>query len=490
MPIAPQITNTPVDITSADFAITAVSYTSSTATYTAAGHTFSAGDTVIVSGIVPAGYSGTFTVSSVVAGTSFTCANTTNAAVTTATGDAFSANATDFTYADVQQVYSADITDVNGVSAAAAAAQAAATAAASAATAAQTTADGKNTIYRQSSTPTGGTYKAGDLWFNTSLDNQISRYDGSSWISTLVGTNALANFSANKITSGTIDASVINVSNINAGNISTGYLAASRIATASLDASVLNAGTINSSVVYAGTINASQINAGTLTGFTIQTSAGASAVTLSGSTNSIDFKSSSSTVGHLVPLNIGGSTYGVIMHYGATADGSGGTYPQVYVGSSNASIYASSTVGIGVSTSLGTTVTGQLTVTGNLQVQSMSASAYTPVYWNSSNNRFYATTSSARYKDNIVTIPAADYLSAVLKLEPVTFTYKAEYTDDTSRVNFGLIAESVAQIPELDILVNKNNHCEPDSVLFDRLAVFLIPALKQLNDRVIKLEGK
>ncbi len=89
-------------------------------------------------------------------------------------------------------------------------------AAQSAATAAQTTADGKNKIYRQGTTPTG-TFSVGDLWFNTSNDNSISRWDGSTWVANTLGNNALASISANKITAGTIDASVITVSNINAG---------------------------------------------------------------------------------------------------------------------------------------------------------------------------------------------------------------------------------------------------------------------------------
>jgi len=49
-------------------------------------------------------------------------------------------------------------------------------AAANAATAAQNSADGKNTIYRQTTVPTGGTYVAGDTWFDTDGDNAIYRY--------------------------------------------------------------------------------------------------------------------------------------------------------------------------------------------------------------------------------------------------------------------------------------------------------------------------
>lgn len=149
-------------------------------------------------------------------------------------------------------------------------AQAAAASAQSAAVAAQTTADGKNKIYRQGTTPTGS-FAVGDLWFDTSSDNAMSRWDGSSWVSTTLGTNALANFSANKITSGTIDASVVNVSNINAGNISTGTLASARIAAASITGSQIAANTITASNITSGTITASQIASGTITSTQIAT---------------------------------------------------------------------------------------------------------------------------------------------------------------------------------------------------------------------------
>jgi hypothetical protein len=139
-----------------------------------------------------------------------------------------------------------------------------------AAIAAQSTADGKNKIYRQGTTPTG-TFSVGDVWFNTSSDNAISRWDGSSWVATVLGDNALVSISANKITAGTIDASRITVSNLDAGNISTGYLSADRIASNTITAAKIAAGTItaneiSSQYVYAGTIDAGKISAGTITG--------------------------------------------------------------------------------------------------------------------------------------------------------------------------------------------------------------------------------
>jgi hypothetical protein len=98
---------------------------------------------------------------------------------------------------------------------------------------AQASADGKNTIYRQDSQPSGGTYVTGDVWFDTDDDNKIYRYSSatSTWVGFTLGNNALASISANKITAGTIDASVITVSNLDAGNITTGTLTGRTIRT-------------------------------------------------------------------------------------------------------------------------------------------------------------------------------------------------------------------------------------------------------------------
>ena len=90
---------------------------------------------------------------------------------------------------------------------------------------AQATADGKNTIFRQTTAPTGATYASGDIWFDTDDNNKIYRFNGTNWSEAVqLGGNALANVNANTITAGTIDANVITVSNINAGNIASGTL--------------------------------------------------------------------------------------------------------------------------------------------------------------------------------------------------------------------------------------------------------------------------
>jgi len=149
-------------------------------------------------------------------------------------------------------------------SAAAASATAAAAAAAAAATAAQTTADGKNKIYRQTTMPTTGPFTEGDLWFDTDDDNKFYRYTSGAFSAFSLGNNAIADLSATKLTAGTIDASVITVSNLNAGNISTGVLNADRIQAASITGAKLVAGTIEAVSIAAGTITGAKLAVGTI----------------------------------------------------------------------------------------------------------------------------------------------------------------------------------------------------------------------------------
>jgi hypothetical protein len=88
----------------------------------------------------------------------------------------------------------------------------------------QTTADGKNSIYRQTTQPTGGSYVEGDLWFDTDDGNKFYRYTSGVWTGFTLGNSALASISANKITAGSLDASVIVTSNLDAGKITAGAL--------------------------------------------------------------------------------------------------------------------------------------------------------------------------------------------------------------------------------------------------------------------------
>jgi len=202
-------------------------------------------------------------------------------------------------------------------------------AAASAASAAQSTADGKNKIYRQASQPTGGTYVAGDIWFDDDDNNKMYRYSGSAWVAVQLGGNALANINANSITSGTIDASTITVSNLNAGNISTGTLAAARIAANSLDVSVLQAGTLRAGTIYTGDIVASQITSGTITGRTLRTATSGRRVEIDATNNALSFYNAAGTaLGHIRPAD---DYSGVIISSGGSATSSfaSSSYPKM-----------------------------------------------------------------------------------------------------------------------------------------------------------------
>ena len=400
----------------------------------------------------------------------------------------------------------------------AAAAVTAAAAAAAAATAAQTTADGKNKIYRQGTTPTG-TFSVGDLWFDTSNDNRISRWDGSSWVQYGLGNLAIANLDAGKITTGylaadriqaaSLDASVLVAGSITAvqitagtitgAKIAAGTITASNIAVATITADQIAGGTITAAEIAADTITAAEIaagsitvdrlTAGTLTAFTLRTSSGARRVTVSASTNSISFTESSSTVGHIGPA----STAGIVMHYGSTFDPNVTTYPNAYVSSGDARIAYSSSKYVQVSTT-GVVMNGNVYTLDAFYNQDASTSA------NAANTRMdtdgrtrRSTASSARFKEDIVDLSTVADLnpSGLLSLPIRAFKFKSDYLDATDNRSGvlvpGLIAEEVAE--HYPIAADRG----ADGLVENWNERFVIPGMlaliQDLNTRIKTLEG-
>ena len=539
MPLCPQVTNTPIDALPTTFAITAVTYTPTTANYAAAGMTFLVGDTVTVSDLAPDGYNGTFTITAVVASTSFTVSNTTNAAVTTGTGTAYQA-AAGFTLADSIVIYPTDSSDLAVISTSAIGAQTTAdgkntiftqsttptakaigdmwintgngnqlltwngtawvsvvdtsiAGANAAAVAAQTTANGKNQVFRQGTAPSSGMV-AGDLWFNTSADMRLSRYEGGVWVQFGLGSLAVSY----------IDAGIISVGTLNAARIATASLNASVIISGTITASQIAAGTITATQIAAGSITADRLIAGTLTGFTINNGSGTFSVDAAGNL----VATSATITGRITTSNLTatGGTIG-----GFTISSSSLTNGQTII-SSSGSITTSGLIysfggfqgsgGFNVDTlgnlqsyTVQTAVGGFISAGGHLLNPGYATTTNAAnVYMNSSSGLFALVTSSLRYKVEVLPEPIP--LSSILALEPKSWIDRAQYKENGNSSKgltriLGVIAEEVAQIPTLkDLLVNYDEEGRADSINYDRIAVALIPLLKDLNERVIKLEGK
>jgi hypothetical protein len=400
----------------------------------------------------------------------------------------------------------------------AAAAVSAAAAATAAATAAQTTADGKNKIYRQGTTPTG-TFTIGDLWFDTANDNRPNRWNGTAWESYGFGNLAIGNLDAGKITTGflaagriqaasldasvlvagsitaaqitagTITATQIAAGTITASNIATATITADQIAGATITAAEIAGGTITAAEIEAGSITVDRLTAGTLTAFTLRTSSGARRVTVSASTNSISFTESSSTVGHIGPASVDG----IVMHYGSTFNTAVTTYPNAYVSSGDARIAYSSGIYVQVS-STGVVMNGNVYTLDAFYNQDASTSA------NAANTRMdtdgrtrRSTASSARFKENIVDLSTVADLnpSGLLSLPIRAFKFKSDYLDTTDNRSGilvpGLIAEEVAE--HYPIAADRG----ADGLVENWNERFVIPGMlaliQDLNTRIKTLEG-
>jgi hypothetical protein len=87
-----------------------------------------------------------------------------------------------------------------------------------------------------------------------------------------------------------------------------------------------------------------------------------------------------------------------------------------------------------------------------------------------SNGQLGTVNSSRRYKDDIE--PMADVSALLARLRPVTFRYKAPYADGGKPIQYGLIAEEVAEIlPDLAVF---NAAGEPETVKYHLLPSFLL----------------
>jgi hypothetical protein len=97
-----------------------------------------------------------------------------------------------------------------------------------------------------------------------------------------------------------------------------------------------------------------------------------------------------------------------------------------------------------------------------------------PVQINS-NGQLGAQTSSRRFKEQIADM--GDSTSALMKLRPVTFLYKPEYSKSDRTLQYGLVAEEVAKVyPEL-VAYDKDG--QPYTVRYQYLAPMLLNELQK-----------
>ena len=260
-------------------------------------------------------------------------------------------------------------------------------------------------------------------------------------------------------------------------------------------------GTINATAGYFGTssngfsINSTGlvgVGSGIIVGGTITTSSGAASVSLVGSNNSLTFKTSNTNVGHILPL----SSFGVLTHYGATADPSGGTFPQMFVGSTGASIFASSTIGLGVNTSTGINLnasTGGINLNNQTNYPGVATGAGTSMVLVTTGSRIAIVTSSERFKEEIKYITSPGWLDKVMAMKPITYKTSTDFVTEgePNETQYGFLAEDIYDLGGgLEKAVVLDPLGEPFSLSYDRLTVFLTLAIKELKAEIDQLKGE
>jgi hypothetical protein len=270
---------------------------------------------------------------------------------------------------------------------------------------------------------------------------------------------------------------------------------ASNTPTLTIDAS-------NGSISMLGSLTSgSTVSGATITGGVIQTSSGNEAVAMLGASNALGFKNAGAYVGFIVPL----SSSGIMMHYGSTPDPTGGTRPQLFIGSGNISLQASTTVVLGVSTSLGVTVSGSFSVSASAtfgssgsQFEFLSSSGNVRVAQTYNNDMggttramrvntsgLYGYVSSTQRRKEQIENYSIDS-QALLSLSVKKFKYK---NDESGVQQYGFIAEEAQELG-LNELIQYDSTGIPDYFAYETLPIFLLQLVQELNQRLKLLEGK
>ena len=95
-------------------------------------------------------------------------------------------------------------------------------------------------------------------------------------------------------------------------------------------------------------------------------------------------------------------------------------------------------------------------------------------------------TSSRRYKEDIQAM--GDASAALLRLKPVTFRYKEGDEQGNKPVQFGLIAEEVAEVLPALVLYDEQNH--PETVAYQALSSLLLNEFQKEHARRLAVEAE
>jgi hypothetical protein len=315
---------------------------------------------------------------------------------------------------------------------------------------AQTTADGKNTVHYSTSTPGSTANKVGDIWYQYGTSGTYANKVIAQWTG--------------------------------AGGTSWTSVTVSGLVIANIDAGTITTGTLTSIAIYAGSSGQFQVSAAgalSATSATIQGTITASSGTIGGFTLGAGYLN----YGTAYLYSGGSSTY-------ALYDSTRGIYAHDLSAAYDLDVGGVSTQQSGTFNS-SLTVKGHLVAYNTIATDTSSSSANTVV--SATSGIIYRSTSSMRYK--VAIEPQTISTTSILALEPKSYVDKREAdekgsTDGLPRY-LGLIAEDVAQIDTLkDLLVVYNQENQPDAINYDRVAIALIPLLKDHEARLNKLEGK
>lgn len=381
-----------------------------------------------------------------------------------------------------------DLTDTKN---SAAAAQATADAAAAAAETAQSTADGKNKIFYQTSAPTA--VSTGDLWFDTDNGYSLSQWNGSSWAAFGLGNAAIANLDAGKITAGIINSIEIRGGTPVAGVYPFRVTTAGALTSTSgsvggwqIDANGLLSPNGNiylynddtSATITCGSDVNNQISiedtgrvVGAYTGIY-----GVNYFTLNNPDDAYNIKLTSSysnaraKLGHAI----------IAMDDSVSSDFTSMTNNQLYVSAVAGNITVSSNA---------RTMDLQRAYAANGQfinfLNKTTSTTVGRIQFNGTANVDYLTSSDARLKENLVEI--VDAVEIIKKLRPVEYNFISD-SDDKFH---GFIAQEMHEVYEYPVAIGGDDPKEdPWSIDYGKITPLLTAGVKELVSRIEQLEAE